>query len=217
MAVKKRAISEKDKLKRRDHILKTAWQLYTKNEGRLPTVSVIARKAGLSKGSVYLYFQTKNEIFLSLYMHHLTRWHESVIKDLEDYPGKISVAEYAGRSSRYLVDNPLVLRLGSMATSLLEDGVEQELILDFKIRLAQLLENRSRLTARLFPGLSSDQWVKVHLRIYALIFGLWQMFYSPKKVQILLREARLNVFEADFSQTVVESVATFINGALKAR
>ena len=214
MAVRKRAINEKDKLKRREKFLKTAWQLYEKKDGTLPTISEIAQKAGLSKGSVYLYFKTKNEIFLSLYMHQLRLWHDSVTEALENHQGEISISEYARMSSQYLVENPLVLKMGSIASSLFEGNADESLFLEFKIELAGLLDARSHLTCRLFPGLSADQWVKVHLRIYALIFGLWQMFYSPRQVKKLLQEARINVFEPEFSESVVESVTTFLQGAL---
>ena len=71
MGLQKRARSERDKQKRREKLLKTAWQLYKRNEGQMPTVLQIAAKAGLSKGTVYLYFKTKEEIFLQLYVHQL--------------------------------------------------------------------------------------------------------------------------------------------------
>ncbi|WP_022665016.1 TetR family transcriptional regulator [Desulfospira joergensenii] len=215
MAVRKRAINEKDKLRRREKILKTAWLLYEKSEGTLPTVSEIARKAGLSKGSVYLYFKTKNEIFLSLYMHQLKLWHDSVAETLENHPGKISVSGYARLSSQYIIENTLVLKMGSIANSLFEGDDDEGMFLKFKIQLAGLLDARSQMTCRLFPGLSADQWVKVHLRIYALIFGLWQMFYSPRQVKKLLQEAQIDIFEPDFSESVIESVTTFLNGALQ--
>ena len=90
MVVKKRAISEKDKKRRKEKILNTAWRLFEKSGGQLPTVSVVAQKSGLSKGTFYLYFKTKEEIFLQLYLHKLQEWHESVAHKLntcsENYP-----------------------------------------------------------------------------------------------------------------------------------
>ena len=64
MAPKKRATTEADKQKKRDRLLKAAWFLYEKGDGQLPTVTRIARQARVSKGTVYLYFRTKEEIFL---------------------------------------------------------------------------------------------------------------------------------------------------------
>lgn len=214
MAVQKRAINPADKLKRKEKILKTAWQLYKKKDGRLPTVSVIAQASGLSKGSVYLYFKTKNEIFLYLYMHQLRQWHEAVVAQLKNRPNPISIQEYAEITTDYVIKNPLLLKMGSIVTGVLEQNMEEQVILDVKTQIAGILDDRSQLTCKLFSGLTFGQWVNVHLRIYALIFGLWQMFYNPPNIHRLLQKAEINIFESDFSESVVKSVATFLKGAL---
>ncbi len=215
MPVQKRAIKEKDKLKRKEKILKTAWDLYKNGDGQFPTVSVIAETAGLSKGSVYLYFKTKDDIILHLFIHQLRQWHLAVEQELEGCPDTISVEQYARVTTRYVVENPLLLRMGGMATGALGEQSGKGAVLDVKIQLAQILDQRSQLTSRLFPGLTMGQWRKVHLRIYALIFGLWQMFYSPPQVRRLLKEAKIEIFAVEFSQNVVESVAIFLKGALQ--
>jgi len=39
--------------------------------GIFPTVSDIAQKTGLAKGTVYIYFSSKEEIFLELFLQKL--------------------------------------------------------------------------------------------------------------------------------------------------
>ncbi|THB74971.1 MAG: TetR/AcrR family transcriptional regulator [Desulfobacteraceae bacterium] len=214
MAVQKRAINDRDKQKRRDKILRTAWQLYKKTDGKLPTVSVIAQKAGLSKGCVYLYFKTKNEIFLHLFMHQLVQWQASVEEHLRKTDQKLSETDYARICTDYVVKNPLLLKMGSIAPTILEESTDERVVLDVRIQLAKILDDRSRLTRKLFPGLSMAQWMNVHLRIYALIFGLWQMFYNSPHINQVLQNTRIDMFESDFKESVVSSVATFLKGAL---
>ena len=215
MAVLKRAISEKDKLKRREKILKTARTLFEKNDGTLPTISEIAQKAGLSKGSVYLYFKTKNEIFLSLYMHHIRLWHDSLAEAVENFAGDITVAEYSRVLTQYLIRNPLVLRMWSLINVFFTGNIDEKMFMDFKIQLAGLLKDHGKLTYKLFPDLSMDRWLEIHFRIFALILGLWQVYYSPNQMKKLVRESKINIFEHDFSDSVVDSVTTFIKGALQ--
>lgn len=217
MAVQKRAISEEAKLKRREKILKTAEELFKKNEGTLPTILQIARKAGLSKGSVYLYFKSKNEILLSLYLHQIRLWDDSVARALKDINGEITAYDYARLSSQYVINNPLVLKMWSIANGLFDGSTDQKVLNDFKVQLTGLLDERCRSTIGLFPGLNTEQWLNIHLKIYALIFGLWQIFYSPNQVKKLSREPRTRTFDPDFSQNVVESVTTLLNGVLEAR
>ena len=53
-----------DKVARRTAILKAASKLFTAGTGSLPTAAEIASAAGLAKGTVYLYFRSKEEITL---------------------------------------------------------------------------------------------------------------------------------------------------------
>lgn len=214
MAVEKRAMNDKDKLKRREKIFQVAWQLFKKNDGKLPTVSVIARKAGVSKGCVYLYFKTKNEIFLHLYVHQLRQWHESVANSLKKSTDPITIKRYAELTTQYLVEHPMLLKMGGIVNAVLEDNMDEQVLLMLKMELTRLLEDRTGLTSRLFPGLTSEEWMNVHLRIYAMIFGLWQMFYSTPNIHKILQKGEISIFEPDFYTSAVASTTTFLKGAL---
>lgn len=214
MVIKKRAISEKDKKKRKEKILKTAWNLFKKADGQLPTVSVIAQKSGLSKGAFYLYFKTKEEIFLQLYLHKLQEWHESVADKLGTCSRKISEVEFAEIITDYVIKNPSLLKMGSLVRGVLEENTDEKIIVETKLQIAQLLERCGRLTCQNFSGVTLNQAIQIHMRIYALIFGLWQITSSPKHIRKMLNKARINAFEPDFHDIVVESVAMFLKGAL---
>jgi hypothetical protein len=41
------------------------------------------------------------------------------------------------------------------------------------------------------------------------------VFYSLKQVKRLFQEAEIDLFESDFSESVIESATTFLNGALQ--
>jgi TetR/AcrR family transcriptional regulator len=214
MVTQKRAISEKDKLKRKEKILKTAWKLYKETDGKLPSVSLIAQKTGLSKGTVYLYFKTKDEIFLQLFMYQLREWHVSVASKLQSHKGKISVTEFAEILTDYVVKNPLLLKMGSIARGVLEENTDERVIIDNRMQIAQLLESCGQISCQIFPGLTVNQAAKIHLRIYALIFGLWQITSNPPHIRQTLKKANIKTFEPDFPESAVESVATFLKGAL---
>jgi AcrR family transcriptional regulator len=217
MGIKKRAISEKDKKKRKEKILKTAWNLFKKADGQLPTVSVIAQKSGLSKGAFYLYFKTKEEIFLQLYLHKLQEWHESVADKLSMCSGNISEVEFAEMITDYVIKNPLLLKMGSLARGVLEENTDEKIIVETKMQIAQLLERCGQLTCQKFSGVTINQAVQIHMRIYALIFGLWQITSSPKHIHKMITKAQILAFQPEFHDIVVESVATFLKGALSCR
>ena len=56
---------ERERLSRRDDILQAAWEVFSSKDYDSATVDDVAAAAELSKGTVYLYFQNKADLFLS--------------------------------------------------------------------------------------------------------------------------------------------------------
>ncbi len=56
---------EREKQNRRDEILRAAWEIFASKDYDSATIDDIAAAAELSKGTVYLYFQNKADLFLS--------------------------------------------------------------------------------------------------------------------------------------------------------
>lgn len=62
----RRAVSEQDKTQRRDQIMAAAKEVFARKGFHDTTIADIARQAGLSYGSVYWYFESKDELFHAL-------------------------------------------------------------------------------------------------------------------------------------------------------
>ena len=214
MVVKKRARSERDKQKRKEKLLKTAWQLYKKNKGQMPTVLQIAERAGLSKGAVYLYFKTKEEIFLQLYVHQLREWFEHVDAALLNHPGSITAKELAAIMTQYVIDNPLLLKMGSIARGVLEEKTDEQIVIETKMQVANLLEDCGMQINRKFPNINVSDAARFHLHIYALISGMWQLYAVSDRMRQQLLKSGITAFEPGFPESVVEAVATYIYGAI---
>ncbi len=65
MGYTRRAVREDQKERRRGEILGIAWRLFRERPYGGITVSEVAREAGFAKGTAYLYFESKEEMFLS--------------------------------------------------------------------------------------------------------------------------------------------------------
>ena len=69
---------EKEKEQRKKAILKAARKLFIKRGCNPVTVANIAKKADLSKGAIYLYFSSKEEICAQILMDEIARFHQKV-------------------------------------------------------------------------------------------------------------------------------------------
>ena len=63
---RRRAVSDEDKSQRRDEIMAAAKEVFARKGFHDTTIADIAKQAGLAYGSIYWYFDSKNELFHAL-------------------------------------------------------------------------------------------------------------------------------------------------------
>lgn len=212
----KRARSAEDKETRKNTILKAAWELYEQSEGKLPTVLSIAEKTGLSKGAIYLYFKSKEEIFLSQCVYKLKEWFAAILQSV-DYEKDQTAREVATQYVRYVVDNPLVLKITSLIKGVLEVNIDDEFVYQTKLEIAALLTSAGKMLADLIPGVTEREGTKFILRAYSLVSGMWQIVSISPAVFQRLKENGIEAFQPEFEENAIEAVELLFIGSFKMR
>jgi len=87
--VRARTAAEKEDRKRR--ILSAAAEIVLGDRWQDFTIGTLARKSGVAKGTIYLYFETKSDVLNALFMEHLDAWAE---KMLEACHGEMTESEF---------------------------------------------------------------------------------------------------------------------------
>ena len=77
-----RARTEDQKLFRRQEILDAAQSHYEDVGYEAFSMANLAKKSSVAKGTLYLYFTTREEVFLALYAQSLVRWSDQFIAGL---------------------------------------------------------------------------------------------------------------------------------------
>lgn len=99
----------------REHILKTAYQLFLQKSYKAVTFKELMEKTGFSKGAFYHYFQSKEHIF------------EAIIDDYLSRYGSINFAGLSQNSLRGFIDDYLkAIRLSREALSATASGVSDK-------------------------------------------------------------------------------------------
>src|ERR671912_253682 len=83
MIIRTRAVLAEDKQERQQAILDAAERLLRRSPERVANVAEVADEAGLAKGTVYLYFPSKEELLLALHERHVDAFFRTVIDALE--------------------------------------------------------------------------------------------------------------------------------------
>lgn len=172
----RRAQNADDKLARRCSILEAARMLFNQGEGRLPTVLDVANASGLAKGTVYLYFKTKEEIFANLFLEDWL----PVLAEVQTAfatPKKRGLAQalvFVDRAVAHFGKHPELLRLDALAAGVLEPNMTKDALEEYKRRFHKALVVAGNHIDEAL-SLEAGRGVQMLMRTYAMVRGLWQL------------------------------------------
>jgi hypothetical protein len=114
----------------------------------------------------------------------------------------------------FAAEEQLMLKLGSIVKGVIEENIDDALIYESKVAVADILEGASELiTGKI--GISKKATKRMILRIYALMSGLWQIVVMPDTVRNRLLENSIDIFEQEFKKSCIDAVETLIKGTIK--
>jgi TetR/AcrR family transcriptional regulator len=134
---------EKEFAARRDGILRAAEKLFAERGFHGTTVSDLADASEFAVGTLYKFFEGKEEVYLHLMLEKLDRFHAELEKDADRYPpGLDQIRMLIEASLRFFEENRDFFKIW-----ILEQGA-----LEFAIRkaLAQELEKKRAHTVEIF-------------------------------------------------------------------
>jgi AcrR family transcriptional regulator len=174
MAVR-RAYGAVAKEARRQAILQAADVLFSQAD-QLPSVSQVAAAAGLAKGTLYIYFRTKEEIFAFLLLEGWSRVIDVACHalDKEALPER-AVTSFIASFASALRGNGNLLRLDALGKGVLEENMSDEALLVFKTQFQQRLEAVGDLLETKL-SLPRGRGRPLLIRTHAFTRGLWQSF-----------------------------------------
>jgi len=174
MVIRQRAMQAEDKRERHEAILDAAERVLARSLDQVVNVADVADEASLAKGTVYLYFPSKDELLLAVHERRIDAFFRDVIALVESAP-PVSMDPMFALTRQHIVDAPLFLPLASRCFGLMAHNIPPETAAAFRQRMAGRLERAGAGLERHFPALPPGGGVTLLRRSYALILGLWQM------------------------------------------
>ncbi|NVK24106.1 MAG: TetR/AcrR family transcriptional regulator [Gammaproteobacteria bacterium] len=170
----KKAKSQKQKLQRVNSILEAAEALFTENQAsELPSAIQIANKAGVAKGTLYIYFSTKEAIFLALLERHTQNWIADFESQLRQYES-VTVNDICQYLANYWQKTPAMGELNRMADALLINNVEEKIYSSFQTKIINDLKRIVPSVKSLNTDVESSQWLELILQSQQLLTLAWQ-------------------------------------------
>lgn len=174
------------------------------------TMDRIADRAGFAKGTLYLYFRTKEALFLRLYEQHAEAWYA----ELAGLAGLGSHAVEAAAAARVIAStlssHRMLIQLHGLIHSSLAPNIDHESLVDFMSRHRRRMSQLAPVLAARINGLSEENALRFLVRLEVVAGGLsWAAFGGPK-LDPALEDSDLAVFQIDFEEELREIVTALL-------
>ena len=214
---KSRAVTDAQKEARRADILKVAAHRFTLTPYDSLSMADTADEAGVAKGTLYLYFKSKEEMFLAIYTDQLSAWFDELDQGLRQPGGDASVTGFLKLLGDSLVSRPELLRLIAILHTKLESNVDAATARKFRLWLDErrratgtLLEKRALF---LKPGQGADLLQQIHVLVIGFQHlaepagGMREALAAPDMAghRVLLRESLLRTLNTLLTGLAYES------------
>jgi len=208
----KRATNNQQKEVRRDAILDAARTLFVEAGFFDVSMATIARQSGLAKGTVYLYFKTKEEIFLALSTEELVRWLDELDERLGNASFPLSVEDFVTTLIHDVSERQNMKRLCSLLHLVLERNISFQEAFAFKMGLKQRSEITGKNVEKALLFLKPGQGLEVLMQVHCFVVGWGQMSDPTPALAEVLDHPELKPFKVDFEQRLTDSLRCFLYG-----
>ena len=186
-----RARSAEAKRQREAAILDAATKLGAARGIRQVTLTDIADAVGMHKSAMLRYFETREQIFLSLTAAGWREWSAALCRRLGALPPGAPGAAVAEALAGTLVERPMFCDLLAQAPLNLERNVSIEAVRSFKLATLEEVGAISGELIRLL-GLTEQEAVDVIATATSLAGALWQMATpGPEALELYRSDPRL--------------------------
>lgn len=205
-----RARNAGQKAERIEAIQAAAADLFDEKELSEISMRDVAERAGLGKASLYHYFKTKEEVFISLYQAELATW----LPDVEQRIRRLrspTAQRVAKCLTEALQERERFIRLAVVFATILEHNLSAEFIREFKRSLLVPLGQFTELLRTALPSLSNKRIQEFLFQHHAIVAGLWPLANPSQNVRSVLVEKEFQSLKIDFFELFESSMQRLLS------
>lgn len=215
----RRARAPAEKEGRRAELLAAAARLFDRSRYAALTMADVAAEAGVAKGTTYLYFRTKESLFLALLRDELEAWFAALAAAAPGpSPPEPSPPDPAAALARVLASTlaarPRLVRLLGLLHLTLEQNLDVEEVRGWKTWLAERLVAAAPLLGPPGAPPAPEAAVRSFLYVHALVVGVGQMAEPSPVLDEVLAEPSLALLRVDFEADLREALGRLLRGSL---
>lgn len=179
-------------------------------------MSELAQRLGLAKGTLYLYFETKEELFLVLLESMLETWLAELTERLKRVEPPASPQEMARLLYESLRFRQPMIRLSPMTHHFAGNVLDEEELAAFDRRLLGYLKPAATAVEQCLPGLRPGWGLRFMLHARAVTIGTFQRADKPALARKVASEnPDLESFDITFEREFLFAMEALLRGLLE--
>lgn len=222
----RRARAPAEKEGRRAELLAAAARLFDRSRYAALTMADVAAEAGVAKGTTYLYFRTKESLFLALLRDELEAWFAALAAAAPgpstpgpsppdpSPPDPDPASALVRVLASTLAARPRLVRLLGLLHLTLEQNLDVEEVRGWKTWLAERLVAAAPLLGPPGAPPAPEAAVRSFLYVHALVVGVGQMAEPSPVLDEVLAEPSLALLRVDFEADLREALGRLLRGSL---
>lgn len=206
-----RARQPEQKTARRESLIAAATDLFDEKGPTGAGLNAIAARAGFTKSNVYRYFESREEVLLTLLLQEQEVFVTSLITRLDSLtPGFVGAV--AATVSAEVLARPRYCQLISMLSNVLEQNVSEETLATYKRAINSQIEQIPAALVRALPSLSlaDAQWL--FRAVATLIAGMWPAAYPSAAAQRVFDRDEFRSFKPVPEQDLPRAILALLRG-----
>ena len=212
MVTQQRAYSNEQKNQRREGIMSAAATLFKNRRYEEVTMLEIAKQAGVAKGTLYVYFHTKEELFLAYAQQEIDLFFNRLHQNLMTFREPIGVKGFVAALGNAFAERKEMVRLLALLHVVLESNTRFESALEFRRLLIPLLEQTGTEVERHLWFVEAGMGKRLLLTIHGMSLGFQQLSDPSLVIRQVEKEPGMEIYKFDFGTALLGSVDLMLAG-----
>ena len=211
--MKKRAVSDEEKQEKQQAILDVTASLFAHRSFEEISMAQIAEAAGIAKGTVFLYFATKEELFLKVAEQYYREWVRALLSALNELPPeRVGAGVLGGVLMRSLRDRPDFMRLLAILHTRIESNIAGESGVRYRKVCLHGFRTLGEALRRCCADMSGDEAEETVAGIYMLIIAVQNVAVPSPAITAALKDNESSVFALQFEQLFPHMLIPYLRG-----
>ncbi len=212
-----RFLTAEEKQQKYDLIFCNAVDMFDHMLFREITLSELAKKCDIAKGTIFKYFKTKENLFSFILYSEYDTWVEEETDALNSHE-KFTNEEFLEftkiRTRQIFEKHMRLVRLTSIKRTILDKNIEPELYASLVNKFTQQMRGVAELASSKTPGISVEKMFALYEAWHMAVVGSYNLGMSQENIQKMKDVGIENVHTIDVAETALTSVSYYIKGLI---